>query len=715
MAASERLETVVRAHRHMIGIDGGIIYILRPPPDVGNIPRKRKRREQRPEIRLLPMEIQQGDAPGMFQILRQRRLERRSGKNRLLEFPAERMRTRGHVEIRLPDDRNRVGQDLREAIVHAREQFPPFKRVHDHARKPFAVVDRAVVQIPEIADGDVAETFFARERTTGASVRKQEVAAKRRAVRVFRVFGKIGGIFRTVFVANRKHARSAPPSRALVSEIDARYLPPSRRELFHALPPQFRVRCAVANHIDANKIAQATVALSHCGDLAGQAGEKHRPSGCDRFVKIRKELSVQHAANIFRAAHGRDALDGLGQCVFDGPIVCIDRAGHAPATRKDVFRQNREYSAGCRFRPDFVGCHYGIAGAFVFRPRQTARLVRLQPFRQNRPCLGRHFVRQKRFQTFNNTLGAVLYARISQTVDCRGLPLAVVDERRVDIHAMGVLDKKTIGEKDIFGISHARLESDFPDQRGLRQYMLHTVEIAMQPVWIGRAGHAVHRAGNGLYAAGKRRLLGDALDRRIGEIRVVGLAGVQHDLHRLRMKQIVRIEEPDVVPRHMLHPEVSRTGNAAVLLGCHDLHARVFSGVFGEYLRRRVCRAVVAADYVDVSVRLQQNAVERSGQESPGVVDGDYKRHLWPGADLRPQSATLIDEPAAVRQQSRHFRIQLFLADEQRVTLFVQWPDRRQLYLAAHFLFVLFYFQPDEQCDSFIIVHVGLYVIECLQ
>ena len=69
------------------------------------------------------MEIQHGDAFWVLCVLRYRRVKRHPSKDIFLEFPAERMRSRWHVEIRLFNIRYRVRQGLTKAIADALKQF----------------------------------------------------------------------------------------------------------------------------------------------------------------------------------------------------------------------------------------------------------------------------------------------------------------------------------------------------------------------------------------------------------------------------------------------------------------------------------------------------------------------------------------------------------------------------------------------------------------
>ena len=341
----------------------------------------------------------------------------------------------------------------------------------------------------------------------------------------------------------------------------------------------------MADDIQKNDVLPITVTLTHRGDLARQSGEKHGSPQCDRLVKTGKKVLVYDAANIFGATHGRYALNGFDQFVFNRPVVRIDRAGHATAVRDDILRQDGEHAAGCRFRPDIVRCHDGVARAFAFQLRQATSVICFKPSCQNRPCLGWHVKHQKRFETFYHAVDASLYARASLALNGQRLPLAVVNKRLVDIHAFGVLDEESIHKKDILAISHPPLESVIPYKLRLRQYVLHPIVVAVQSVGIGRAGHAFHRAGNRLDAIGKRSLLLDALDRRIGEIGFVALTGAEHDLRRLGMKEVVRIKEPNVFAGHMFQPLISRARNPAVFLSRHYFDAGVFLCILVEHLR----------------------------------------------------------------------------------------------------------------------------------
>ena len=217
----------------------------------------------------------------------------------------------------------------------------------------------------------------------------------------------------------------------------------------------------------------------------------------------------------------------------------------------------------------------------------------VEPAYQHRPDLGGHLAHQKRLEAFRDAIEVFEGAQAPQAVDDRRRPLAVVDERRVDIHALGALDKEELREEDIFGVRHARLEPDVLSEHPPGQHMLHPVEVAVQSVGIGRRGHALHRAGQRAHAVGERRLFRNLLDRRVGEIRLIAFARAEHDLRGLRMKEIVGIEEPDVFAGRMLQPEIPRARNAAVLFRRHDFDAGVFRCVRGKNLRRGVRRAVV--------------------------------------------------------------------------------------------------------------------------
>lgn len=82
------------------------------------------------------------------------------------------------------------------------------------------------------------------------------------------------------------------------------------------------------------------------------------------------------------------------------------------------------------------------------------------------------------------------------------------------------------------------------------------------------------------------------------------LHGFDKQFNLLRPKEVVRVEEEDVLTRSRIEPGVARGGEALVALVDQDQRLMP-SSVIAEYLKRIICRAVVDGDDLEVVVRLR--------------------------------------------------------------------------------------------------------------
>ena len=115
---------------------------------------------------------------------------------------------------------------------------------------------------------------------------------------------------------------------------------------------------------------------------------------------------------------------------------------------------------------------------------------------------------------------------------------------------------------------------------------------------------------------------------RIGEHRVgMDLELTDQPADRARQQYVVGVQVPKQRPLRELEAAVERCRLAPVVLTIPAEALRMPLGVLGQHLGRRVGRAVVDCDDLEVRVVLGQEAAERLLQQRPGaVVHRDHDR-----------------------------------------------------------------------------------------
>ncbi len=109
-----------------------------------------------------------------------------------------------------------------------------------------------------------------------------------------------------------------------------------------------------------------------------------------------------------------------------------------------------------------------------------------------------------------------------------------------------------------------------------------------------------------------------------GDLAAVIFGEVPQELERVRIRiPVVRVHESDIFARGVIKREVARDAGAEILLA-ENLYAWMCRRIFLENLQRRILRAIINADYLDIRQSLRQDGIEALGEIFLGVEYGDY-------------------------------------------------------------------------------------------
>ena len=101
-------------------------------------------------------------------------------------------------------------------------------------------------------------------------------------------------------------------------------------------------------------------------------------------------------------------------------------------------------------------------------------------------------------------------------------------------------------------------------------------------------------------------------------------------LEHALIREIIRLDDADILAPGLRNPQVQRCAVAGVLLVDHA-NTRIASSVLVQYGRRPIRSAIVDADDLDISKRLPAKRIQALRQKPLHIVNRNQNRNFWSG------------------------------------------------------------------------------------